>query len=258
MKAKKSYGQHFLHREDITENISKALIHTHLYDKIIEIGPGKGMLTKYLLETWGDRLMAVEADPDMVEYLNKNYPKLKVTFHDFLKIWLNRVFDEGEQFALIGNFPYNISSQIVFRMIEHREVIPELVGMFQKEMAKRIIASPGGKEYGVISVLTQAFYEGEYLFDVPPEAFNPPPRVMSGVIRLSRKENQELGCDPKLFRRVVKQAFSQRRKMLRNTMKALLPNVDLMQDDFFMIRPEKLSVQQFIELTNKVEEALVD
>lgn len=252
MKAKKGYGQHFLHREDITEDIAKALIHTDQYDKIIEIGPGKGMLTKYLLDTWGDKLVAVEADPDMVTYLNKHYPKLQVTYHDFLKIWLNRVFDEGEQFALIGNFPYNISSQIVFRMLEHKEVIPELVGMFQKEMAKRIIASPGGKDYGVISVLTQAYYDGEYLFDVTPDCFNPPPRVMSGVIRLSRKKDFDLGCEYGLFRRVVKQAFSQRRKMLRNTMKLFMPSEVLMADDFFTIRPEKLSLEQFVDLTKMV------
>lgn len=254
MKAKKSYGQHFLHREDIAEKIADSLIHTHLYDKIIEIGPGKGMMTKYLIEKWKDNLIAIEADKDMVGYLGEHYPKLNVMYHDFLKVWLNRVFEEGEQFALIGNFPYNISSQIVFRMLEHKEVIPELVGMFQKEMAERIIASPGGKDYGVISVLTQAFYHGEYLFTVKPGAFNPPPRVMSGVIRLSRKDDKELGCNHKLFRRVVKQAFSQRRKMLRNTMKVFIPHEELMKDDFFTIRPEKLSLEEFVELTNKVED----
>ncbi len=253
MKAKKSYGQHFLHREDIAERISKSLAHTDAYQKIIEIGPGKGMLTKYLMEDWGDRLVAIEADQDMVGYLGEHYPQLNVLYHDFLKVWLNKVFDEGEQFALIGNFPYNISSQIVFRMIEHKEVIPEMVGMFQKEMAERIIASPGGKDYGVISVLTQAFYSGEYLFTVKPGSFNPPPRVMSAVIRLVRKDNQELGCDPKLFRRVVKQAFSQRRKMLRNTMKVFMPHEELMKDEFFTIRPEKLSLEQFVDLTNTIQ-----
>jgi 16S rRNA (adenine1518-N6/adenine1519-N6)-dimethyltransferase len=253
MRAKKSYGQHFLHREDIAEKISNSLIHTHLYNKVIEIGPGQGMMTKYLMETWGDNLIAVEADRDMVAYLAEHYPTLNVTQHDFLKIWLNRVFEEGEQFALIGNYPYNISSQIVFRMLEHREVIPELVGMFQKEMAERIIAPPGGKVYGVISVLTQAFYHGEYLFTVDPDSFNPPPRVMSGVIRLTRKDDNELGCDHQLFRRVVKQAFSQRRKMLRNTMKIFIPHDELMKDDFFRVRPETLSLEQFVALTNKVE-----
>jgi len=254
MKAKKSYGQHFLHREDIAERISKSLVHTDKYQKIIEIGPGKGMLTKYLMEDWKENLIAIEADQDMVGYLGEHYPKVNVMYHDFMKVWLNKVFDEGEQFAIIGNFPYNISSQIVFRMLEHRSVVPELVGMFQKEMALRIIASPGGKDYGVISVLTQAFYEGDYIMTVKPGSFNPPPRVMSAVIRLSRKDNQELGCDSKLFRRVVKQAFSQRRKMLRNTMKVFMPHEELMKDDFFTIRPEKLSVQQFVDLTNKIEE----
>lgn len=256
MKAKKSYGQHFLHQEDIAERIAKSLAHTDKYQKIIEIGPGKGMLTKYLMNDWGDNLIAIEADQDMVGYLGEHYPTLNVLYHDFLKVWLNKVFDEGEQFAIIGNFPYNISSQIVFRMLEHKSVIPELVGMFQKEMALRIIADPGGKDYGVISVLTQAFYSGEYIMTVKPGSFNPPPRVMSAVIRLTRKDDQELGCDEKLFRRVVKQAFSQRRKMLRNTMKVFMPHEELMKDDFFTIRPEKLSLQQFVDLTNKVEEAL--
>lgn len=257
MKAKKSYGQHFLHREDIAEKIADSLTLKGIaYHKVIEIGPGKGMLTKYLLERWSDQLLAIEADKDMVDYLHKHYPQLHVLYHDFMKVWLNRVFDEGVPFALIGNFPYNISSQIVFRMLEHKTVIPEMVGMFQKEMAERIIASPGGKDYGVISILTQAFYEGEYLFTVEPNAFNPPPKVMSAVIRLVRKDKQDLGCDHKLFRRVVKQAFSQRRKMLRNTMKIFVPHEELMKDDFFTIRPEKLSLEQFVALTNKVAEVM--
>ncbi len=258
MKAKKSYGQHFLHREDIAERIADSLIHRDKYDKIIEIGPGKGMLTKYLIDQWSDKLVAVEADKDMVNYLAEHYPNVKVVYKDFLKVWLNKIFEEGESFALIGNFPYNISSQIVFRMLEHRVVIPELVGMFQKEMAERIIASPGGKDYGVISVLTQAFYEGEYLFTVKKGAFNPPPRVMSAVIRLSRKDDQALGCDHKLFRQVVKQAFSQRRKMLRNTMRIFMPHDLLMQDEYFTIRPEKLSVTEFVALTNKIEQWRID
>lgn len=254
MKAKKSYGQHFLHREDIAEKIAQSLIHKNKYNKIIEIGPGKGMLTKYLMRDWEDHLVAVEADKDMVDYLSKHYPQLQVVYKDFLKVWLNKIFEEGEQFALIGNFPYNISSQIVFRMLEHKEVIPELVGMFQKEMADRIIAPPGGKDYGVISVLTQAFYNGEYIMTVKKGAFNPPPRVTSAVIRLSRKDDLALGCEHKLFRRVVKQAFSQRRKMLRNTMKVFMPHEELMKDDYFTIRPEKLSVQDFINLTIKIED----
>ncbi len=252
MKAKKSFGQHFLHREDIAEQIAKSLIHRDKYDKVIEVGPGKGMLSKYLIEDWGKNLVAVEADRDMVRYLATCFPNLEVVYKDFLKVWFNQIFEEGESFALIGNYPYNISSQIVFRMLEHKELIPELVGMFQKEMAERIIASPGGKDYGVISVLTQAYYEGEYLFTVEKEAFSPPPRVMSAVIRLSRKDDQELGCDHKLFRQVVKQAFSQRRKMLRNTMKIFMPHEILMEDKYFTIRPEKLSVEEFVILTNKI------
>ncbi len=256
MKAKKSYGQHFLHREDIAEKIAKGLIHKTHYNKVIEIGPGKGMLTKYLIEEWKDNLTAIEADHDMVEYLAEHYPQVNVVYKDFLKVWLNSIFGEGEPFGLIGNYPYNISSQIIFRMLEHKTLIPEMVGMFQKEMADRIIASPGGKDYGIISVLTQAYYEGEYLFTVGKGAFNPPPKVMSAVIRLTRKENQDLGCDYKLFRRVVKQAFSQRRKMLRNTMKIFIPHEELMKDDFYTIRPEKLSITQFVDLTLEVQKWL--
>ncbi len=253
MKAKKSYGQHFLHREDIAERIAKSLVVKGVYEKILEVGPGTGMLSKYLLADWNDNLKAVEADEDMVTYLSENYPSLKVIFMDFMRLHLGRVFEEGEQYALIGNYPYNISSQIVFRMLENRELIPEMVGMFQKEMAERIVADPGGKDYGVISVLTQAYYKGEYLFTVKKGAFNPPPKVQSAVIRLTRKD-EPLGCDYKWFRRVVKQAFSQRRKMLRNTMKMFMPHEELMRDDFFQIRPEKLSVEQFVELTKTVIE----
>ena len=222
---------------------------------VLEVGPGQGFLTKYLLEKNID-LIAVEADRDMVDHLHLNYIQLhgKIISADFLKLDLKTVFPNN-QFSIIGNFPYNISSQIVFKMIDHRERIPELVGMFQKEMAQRIIAPPGKKDYGVISVLTQAYYSGEYLFSVGNQNFNPPPKVQSGVIRLRRKEG-ELGCDKTLFKRLVKQAFSQRRKMLRNTLKPFFDNDYLMEDKYFMQRPEVLSVEEFVELTKKAEENL--
>lgn len=255
MRAKKSYGQHFLTNEDIARQIADALTLDEAgKSRVLEIGPGKGMLTKYLLEKNID-LRVVEADSDMVDYLHRNFIALhgKVIEKDFLKLELASLFsDQIPEFLLIGNFPYNISSQIVFKMVEHRSLIPELVGMFQKEMAERIIAPPGKKDYGVISVLTQAFYEGEYLFSVGNQNFVPPPKVQSGVIRLKRKE-EEIDCDNKLFRRVVKQAFSQRRKMLRNTLKPFFKeNPEALQDEFFMKRPEVLSVEEFVELTNTI------
>ena len=259
MKAKKSYGQHFLKDIAIAQNIANGLVHTQHYQKILEVGPGQGMLTQFLMEREED-LMVVEADRDMVLHLKKHYPELKdkIIAADFLKLKLELFFKE-EPFALIGNFPYNISSQILFKMLEYKRQIPELVGMFQKEVAERIIAGPGSKTYGVISVLIQAFYEGEYLFTVDKSSFIPPPKVQSGVIRLVRKAKQELDCDETLFRQVVKIAFSQRRKMLRNTMKSFLEKTDpLLQDPFFNQRPEQLSVSDFVKLSNWISERKMD
>ncbi len=256
MRAKKSYGQHFLNNEDISENIAQSLRPNGAFGKVLEIGPGKGMLTKYLLKAEYD-LLTIEADRDMVGYLLSNYPQLegRIIQQDFLKANLDRLF-EDVQFGIIGNFPYNISSQILFRMLEHKDQIPKLVGMFQKEMAERVVAKPGKKDFGVISVLVQAYYDGEYLFTVDKSNFSPPPKVQSAVIRLTRKENQELGCSYKAFRRVVKQAFSQRRKMLRNTMKTFLKGDEFLQDPFFQQRPEQLSVADFVWLTNNVEKRM--
>lgn len=255
MKAKKSFGQHFLNREEIAERIADSLtINNELGHPVLEVGPGKGMLTKYLLKHY-PLLKVVEADVDMVNYLHKYYPQLenRVISGDFLKVDLAAVF-EGQSFSLIGNFPYNISSQIVFHMIKYRTIVPEMVGMFQKEMADRIIAKPGGKDYGVISVLAQAYYEGKTLFNVDKSCFSPPPKVQSAVIRLIRKENQDLGCDEGLFRQVVKTSFNQRRKMLRNTLKPLFPEGSTeLEDEFFQKRPEQLSLADFVAVTHKVE-----
>ena len=255
MKAKKSFGQHFLNREDIAESIASSLkINDNVEHPVLEVGPGKGMLTKYLLEKY-PKLKVVEADEDMVSYLQKHYPQLenRIISGDFLKVDLGAVF-EGQEFSLIGNFPYNISSQIVFHMIKFRACVPEMVGMFQKEMADRIIAKPGGKDYGIISVLAQAYYEGKMLINVDRTCFTPPPKVQSAVISLVRKENQDLGCDEGLFRQVVKTSFNQRRKMLRNTLKPLIPEGSSeLEDVFYQQRPEQLSLQQFIEITKKLE-----
>ena len=252
LKAKKSYGQHFLTNETIAANIADSLICIEKYTKILEVGPGRGMLTKYLLQK-EHQLFAVEADKDMVLFLQKYFPELKgrLLQLDFLKLNPEHIF-QNDPFALIGNFPYNISSQILFWMLDYKHQIPELVGMFQKEVAERIIAKPGNKIYGVISVLIQAYYDGVYLFDVDKSNFNPPPKVQSGVIRLVRRENQNLGCDESLFRRVVKTAFSQRRKMLRNTMKSFVKGDEMLQEAFFQQRPEQLSVRDYIDLTNRI------
>ena len=254
MKAKKSYGQHFLNRPEIAYEIAHSLSLESAYENILEVGPGTGNLTKFLIEL-PFNLKVVEADKDMVFALASNYPELmhSIIKEDFLKLRLNEVFDE-KAFALIGNFPYNISSQILFKMLDYKELIPEMVGMFQKEVAKRVVAQPGSKTYGVISVLIQAYYDGEYLFDVDKSCFTPPPKVQSGVIRLLRKKDLTLGCDESLFRRVVKQTFTQRRKMLRNSLKSFIKDTSLLTDDIFQKRPEQLSVSDFIELTNFVQQ----
>jgi 16S rRNA (adenine1518-N6/adenine1519-N6)-dimethyltransferase len=238
--------------EVISERIADSLSLTETYNDVLEVGPGQGMLTKYLLEK-PYNLKVVEADRDMVAHLNAHYPQLSpnIIAEDFMKLQL--VEEMGENFAIIGNFPYNISSQIVFKMLESRQFVPEMVGMFQKEMAERIVAPPGNKTYGVISVLTQAFYDGKLLFNVKPGSFNPPPRVMSAVIRLTRKPDYEtLGCDHKLFKTIVKLTFGQRRKMLRNTMKSLINDSEVLEMPIFKERPEQLSVQDFVGLANLV------
>ena len=254
MKAKKSFGQHFLNRPDIAQRIADSLLLTEELDgRVLEVGPGQGMLTQFLIEK-KHNLVAVEADKDMVAVLNQKYDPLsiKIVFEDFMKVDLSKMFD-NQPFSLIGNFPYNISSQIVFKMIENRALVPEMVGMFQLEMAERVVAKPGGKEYGVISVLAQAFYDGKKLFNVDRGCFSPPPNVQSAVIRLTRKENQDLGCDEKLFRNVVKTAFNQRRKMLRNTVRPFFEkDPSVLADTFFNRRPETLSLEEFVNLTQRI------
>jgi 16S rRNA (adenine1518-N6/adenine1519-N6)-dimethyltransferase len=251
VKAKKHLGQHFLKDENIAKDIADTLTLSG-YGKVLEIGPGMGVLTKYLLEKPVETYV-IEIDTESVEYLEKNYPALqgKIISKDFLKYNLSEVFGDAP-FAIIGNFPYNISSQIVFRALEMRDRIPEFAGMFQKEVAERICESKGSKTYGILSVLVQAFYDAEYLFTVPEHVFNPPPKVKSGVLRLRRKENYNLPCDEKLFFNVVKTAFNQRRKTLRNSLKTFNLADNLKEDSIFDLRPEQLSVAQFIELTQKI------
>ena len=252
VKAKKHLGQHFLTDENIAKKIADTL-QLEGYDLVLEIGPGMGVLTKYLLEK-DIETYVIEIDTESVEYLNAHYPKLdgKIISKDFLKYNLNEVFN-GKPFALIGNYPYNISSQIVFKCLEMRNQIPEFSGMFQKEVAERIGEKKGSKTYGILSVLAQAFYEVDYLFTVHENVFNPPPKVKSGVMRMKRKENFQLPCDEKLFFTVVKTAFQQRRKTLRNSLKSFALSDNLKEDTIFDLRPEQLSVEQFIDLTQKIE-----
>lgn len=252
VKAKKHLGQHFLKDESVAQNIADTL-NLEGYEDVLEIGPGMGVLTKYLLEK-PINTYVIEIDTESVDYLDANYPKLhgKIISKDFLKYDVNEVFG-GKQFAIIGNFPYNISTQIVFRTLELRNQIPEFAGMFQKEVAERICEKKGSKTYGILSVLAQAFYDAEYLFTVDEHVFIPPPKVKSGVLRLRRKENYTLPCGEKLFFTVVKTAFQQRRKTLRNSLKTLNLSDSLREDEVFNLRPEQLSVEQFIELTQKIE-----
>lgn len=260
VKAKKHLGQHFLTDESIAKDIADALTEKG-YNDVLEIGPGMGVLTKYLLQK-KPIVTVMELDRESVAYLKDVFPiehlnlnttsdKFKILEGDFLKNSIQHIFNK-KQVAIIGNFPYNISSQIVFKAIENREFVPEFSGMFQKEVAKRIAEKEGSKVYGILSVLTQAFYNVEYLFTVPPTVFNPPPKVDSGVIRCIRKENYTLPVDEKLFFRVVKTAFNQRRKMLRSSLKSFKLSDTLKEDPIFAKRPEQLSVEQFIVLTQKL------
>lgn len=255
VKAKKHLGQHFLHDESIAEKIADTLSLEN-YKTVLEIGPGMGVLTKYLLEK-DITAHVIEIDSESVEYLKANYLSLapRIIEKDFLKYDLNLVF-KGQPFAIIGNFPYNISTQIVFKVLEMRDQIPEFSGMFQKEVAERICSKEGSKVYGILSVLTQAFYHADYLFTVPPSVFSPPPKVDSGVLRLTRKADYSLPCDAVLFFKVVKAAFQQRRKTIRNSLKTFNLSDNLREDSIFDKRPEQLNVQQFLDLTIRIENDL--
>jgi len=252
VQAKKSYGQHFLTNEKYAQAIADALLLTDQYADVLEVGPGQGMLTKYLLEK-PFALKVVEADRDMVAYLAQHYrqlPAADVIEADFLKLRLHEYF--AGPFAIIGNFPYNISSQILIKAVDYRDRVPELVGMFQKEVADRVVAPPGSKTYGIIGILVQAFFEPHYLFTVTPDNFNPPPKVQSAVIRLVRRAEPLVSDELwKTFRQVVKVTFGQRRKMLRNTLKPLLSPTTL-EDPRYQQRPEQISVEGFVEIAEAV------
>ena len=250
VRAKKYLGQHFLTDLSIAQRIAGSLPLDAEAD-VLEIGPGMGVLTQYLLQDPRVRLTAVELDAESVGYLHRHFPQLKVVEADFLRLDLERLFPG--QFCIIGNFPYNISSQILFRLLDVRDRVPVLSGMFQKEVAERIASPAGRKAYGILSVLLQAFYDIEYLFTVPQHVFDPPPKVQSAVVRLTRNSVQHLDCDEALFRAVVKTAFNQRRKTLRNSLQPLVPRGHAMYaDPLFDRRPEQLTVADFIRLTRLV------
>ena len=256
VKPKKFLGQHFLKDLQVARQIADT-VDACPGLPLLEVGPGMGVLTQFLLEKERP-LKVVEVDYESVAYLREAYPQLEdaIIEDDFLKMRLERLFD-GQPFVLTGNYPYNISSQIFFKMLEYKDLIPCCTGMIQKEVAERIAASPGSKTYGILSVLIQAWYRVEYLFTVHEHVFNPPPKVKSAVIRLTRNETRTLGCDEKLFKQIVKTTFNQRRKTLRNSIKPILgKDCPLTQDALFDKRPEQLSVQQFVNLTNQTEAAL--
>lgn len=254
MKAKKSFGQHFLKDELLAANIASSFTMSSDKMNVLEVGPGRGMLTKYLLKN-AYELKVVELDRDMIPILHRTFPNLEIIQEDFLKTDLSAIFD-GESFYLIGNYPYNISSQIIFKMLEYKDLIPEMVGMFQKEVAERIVSKEGSKKYGAISVLAQLHYEGELIFQVPPTAFNPPPKVDSAVIKMTRRKTPLNLKNEKLFRSIVKASFGNRRKMIRNCLKSIIPGNEILQDKRFDARPERLSVQEFADLANEVDEII--
>jgi len=250
VRAKKHLGQHFLKDLSIARAIVDGLSGSG-YENVIEVGPGMGVLTQFLLPK-DFKTHVIELDAESVLYLQAKYPDLSQRIHaaDFLRLDLKNI--TSEDFALIGNFPYNISSQILFKALDHKDQIPEIVGMFQKEVAERIASGPGNKKYGIISVLLQAYYDIEYLFTVHENVFDPPPKVKSGVIRLRRNHNKKLECNEKFFKQVVKQSFSQRRKTLKNSLKPLIGKSGF-EDSLLSLRAERLSVEDFVYLTNQLE-----
>jgi len=255
VRPKKNLGQHFLTDLSIAKRIADT-VDACPDIPVLEVGPGMGVMTQYLVEK-PRPFKVVEIDRESVAYLNEHFPKLRenILGEDFLRMDLRQVFD-GQQFVLTGNYPYDISSQIFFKMLDNRDLIPCCTGMIQHEVAVRMASQPGNKQYGILSVLIQAWYNVEYLFTVEPTVFNPPPKVMSAVIRMTRNEVRHLGCNEQLFKRVVKTVFNQRRKMLRVSLRQLLPpesSLFTLHSELLTRRPEQLSIPQFVELTNMVE-----
>ena len=261
VKPKKNLGQHFLTDLSIAKRIADT-VDACPEIPVLEIGPGMGVLTQYLVEK-PRMVKAVEIDAESVAYLYERFPKLheNILGEDFLQMDLTQIFD-GKQFVLTGNYPYDISSQIFFKMLDYKDLIPCCTGMIQREVALRMAAAPGSKAYGILSVLIQAWYDVEYLFTVDENVFNPPPKVKSAVIRMTRNDVTDIGCDEQLFKRVVKTVFNQRRKMLRVSLRQIFnngkPTDEFYEQDIMTKRPEQLSIPQFVELTNMVEEQLAN
>ncbi|MCQ2349248.1 MAG: 16S rRNA (adenine(1518)-N(6)/adenine(1519)-N(6))-dimethyltransferase RsmA [Paludibacteraceae bacterium] len=253
VRAKKSLGQHFLVDMSVAKGVADSL-RVESPTRVLEIGPGMGALTQFLLQDPNINLTAIEVDRESVDYLKLNYPQLDVVSGDFLRLPLETIVPEGD-FYVVGNYPYNISTQIFFKILEYRDRIPVAAGMLQKEVAERFAAPPGSRTYGITSVLLQAFYNIEYLFTVHEHVFSPPPKVKSAVIRMERNEVKHLPCNEQLFVKVVKTAFGQRRKTLRNSLKSLTGDSPL-PSQYLLQRPECLSVEQFVELTNEIERIL--
>ena len=257
VKAKKALGQHFLKDQEIAMKIVDALKSDPAVEKtnVLEVGPGMGVLTQYLIKREDIALKVAEIDEESVQYLKLNFSSLgkNLVAGDFLKMDLSQMFDDHD-FCVIGNFPYNISSQIFFKILDYKEHVPQVVGMIQKEVAERLASAPGNKAYGILSVLLQAWYDIEYLFTVSEHVFLPPPKVKSAVIRLKRNSRTDLGCDEVLFKKIIKACFNQRRKTIRNSIKAALPNPGAPLGEFELLakRPEQLSVEDFVALTNFV------
>ncbi|HLN72041.1 MAG TPA: 16S rRNA (adenine(1518)-N(6)/adenine(1519)-N(6))-dimethyltransferase RsmA [Prolixibacteraceae bacterium] len=253
VRAKKNLGQHFLKDKTIAEKIVDSLQAENV-GKVLEIGPGMGVLTQFLLQKKQFETYAVEIDRESVEYLNDHFPQMKdrIISNDFLRMRLDQLFNEP--FAIIGNFPYNISSQIFFNILAYRDQVPEVVGMLQKEVAERLASGPGSKAYGILSVFLQAYYDIEYLFTVNEDVFSPPPKVKSGVIRLTRNKTEKLNCDEKQFFSIVKMAFNQRRKTMRNSLKSMITSEALKANPIFDKRPEQLGVSEFEMITRMMGE----
>lgn len=253
VKPKKHLGQHFLKDTNIAKKIVGSLTNHNNYKYVIEVGPGMGVLTQYLLAKEDFELTVIDLDTDSVEYLKNDFPDLRsnIISGDFLKFNWQQHYNNN--FAVIGNFPYNISSQIFFKVLDMRTSVEEVVGMIQKEVAQRIASPPGNKTYGILSVLLQAYYNIEYLFTVAPGVFNPPPKVDSAVIRLIRNNTQKLDCDESLFFRIVKQGFQNRRKTLRNALKPLALSPTIREEPLLNLRAEQLGVPDFVSLTQKIE-----
>ena len=256
VRAKKHLGQHFLTDKNIAAKIVESLSPAGKYHQVLEVGPGMGILSDFLLQKTEYETFLIDLDSESIEFLKRKYPQLgeRLINGDFLDLDFKAVFKD--KLGIIGNFPYNISSQIIFKILDNRDLIPEMVGMFQKEVAERCSAKPGTKEYGILTVLINAYYKVQYLFTVKAGVFNPPPKVLSAVIRLSRNENESLNCDEKLFWKIVKAGFNQRRKTLRNALSSLINKEKMNDEPMLDLRAERLTVEDFVKLTNRISESM--